>query len=66
MKEIDFSTRKGWQCPVCGHVYAPWMAMCSYCPPLQNAVEPRGTAGTPIASPARIDALFSKEILGEI
>ena len=23
--------QQGWQCPVCGRVYAPWMSECSHC-----------------------------------
>ena len=22
---------KGWECPKCGRVYAPWVMKCSYC-----------------------------------
>ena len=22
----------GWECPVCGMVYAPWVRKCDYCP----------------------------------
>jgi hypothetical protein len=24
---------RGWMCPKCGAVYAPWVAECSYCKP---------------------------------
>jgi len=33
--------QQGWQCPVCKHVYAPSVAMCTRCP-----AQP--AAGTPI------------------
>jgi len=23
--------QQGWQCPVCGRVYAPWMSECTHC-----------------------------------
>jgi len=29
--EMVFGVPKGWQCPVCRRVYAPFMRMCSYC-----------------------------------
>jgi ribosomal protein L37AE/L43A len=29
MSEIQ--AQQGWQCPMCGRVYAPWMAQCLYC-----------------------------------
>ena len=29
--EMVVSVLKGWQCPVCGRVYAPFMPMCSHC-----------------------------------
>ena len=25
-------TKRGWQCPGCGRVYAPWVTMCASCP----------------------------------
>ena len=29
--EMVVSVPRGWQCPVCGRVYAPFMPMCSHC-----------------------------------
>ena len=29
--EMVVSVPKGWQCPVCKRVYAPYMPMCSHC-----------------------------------
>ena len=29
--EMVVGVPKGWQCPVCGRVYAPFMPMCSHC-----------------------------------
>ena len=29
--EMVVRVPKGWQCPVCGRVYAPFMPMCSHC-----------------------------------
>lgn len=26
---------QGWECPKCGRVYAPSVAMCWYCPPIK-------------------------------
>lgn len=23
--------QEGWRCPICGHVYAPWVTECSRC-----------------------------------
>ena len=23
---------RGWMCPICGHVFAPWVGSCPYCP----------------------------------
>jgi len=28
----DFPSYYGWECPVCGRVYAPWVRQCDYCP----------------------------------
>ena len=28
---IQFGTNRGWECPKCGRVYAPWMSSCAYC-----------------------------------
>ena len=25
-------SQRGWQCPGCGRVYAPWVTMCASCP----------------------------------
>ena len=25
----------GWSCPKCSRVHAPWVAMCTYCSPIQ-------------------------------
>lgn len=27
----EMPAQQGWQCPVCGRVYAPWMAQCLSC-----------------------------------
>lgn len=27
----------GWQCPVCGSVYAPFVRKCDYCPPVSSS-----------------------------
>ena len=29
--EMVVRVPRGWQCPVCGRVYAPFMPMCSHC-----------------------------------
>ena len=31
MSEIKMPPKQGWQCPVCGRVYAPWMPSCTLC-----------------------------------
>ena len=30
--EVNVAPQKGWECPVCGMVMAPWMPTCTRCP----------------------------------
>lgn len=34
MQEHNLNLNKGWQCPKCQKVFAPWVPECTYCLPV--------------------------------